>query len=440
MIDKIILLLISFFSITSSFEANRLIRVPLNKQERPRRSLFNAKLIKDVYLKNIFQQRFQHLKTIDGIYNDIIKYDAMHDGRNNKYFLDRDLNNVDEGTSEYLTNYLDAQYYGFITLGTPPQKFSVVFDTGSANLWVPSKFCSLLDIACYIHNKYDHTKSKTYVKNGTEFKIQYGTGALSGYLSTDALKIGSTDSTPIIVSNQTFAEALKQPGLTFVAAKFDGILGLAFKRIAVDGVMPVFDNMIGSSILERPVFSFYLNRNVDSKIGGEMILGGSDPEFYQGEFTYAPVTREAYWQIAVDKVYINGVSKTFCNGCQGIVDTGTSLMTAPSEVIKEIADLVGAKKFVGEYIVDCNTIKDMPDIAYTISGKNFTLTSEDYILKESSMGTRICILGFLGLDVPAPAGPLWILGDIFIGKWYTEFDAGEKKVGFAQVKNPENRY
>ncbi|NWW12214.1 RENI protein, partial [Oreocharis arfaki] len=160
-----------------------------------------------------------------------------------------------------LTNYLDTQYFGEISIGTPAQTFKVVFDTGSANLWVPSYKCSPLYSACVSHSRYDSSKSRTYIANGTGFAIRYGTGSVKGVLSQDIVMVSDI---PIV---QVFAEATALPAFPFIFARFDGVLGMGYPSQAIDGITPVFDRILAQQILKEDVFSVYYSRWVPGQPG-----------------------------------------------------------------------------------------------------------------------------------------------------------------------------
>merc|ERR1712093_452538 len=227
-------------------------------------------------------------------------------------FKETSIHEDKAGHSVPVSNFLNAQYFSEISVGTPPQDFKVVLDTGSSNLWVPSAECG--SIACYLHSKYDHGSSSTYKKNGSEFAIQYGSGSLSGYVSRDTVQIGD-----LKIKDQLFAEATSEPGLAFAFGRFDGILGLGYDTISVNKIPPPFYNMIDQGLLDEPVFAFYLSDTANGD-ESEATFGGIDKAHYTGDITYIPLRRKAYWEVDLDAI-------TFGDETAEIDNTGVILDT-----------------------------------------------------------------------------------------------------------------
>ena len=162
------------------------------------------------------------------------------------------------------------------------------------------------------------------------------------------------------------------------------------------------------------MFGFYLETEGQ---GGELEIGGIDPAHYSGELTWIELSSDTYWETKLDKITLSGSPVTTVQ--KAVFDTGTSLLAGPVSDVTAIAKAVGATPLIeGEYTVDCGKIATMPDLTITVGGADYVLTAKDYVLNVDGLGVE-CLLGMVGLDIPAPAGPLWILGDVFQRKYYT---------------------
>ena len=179
---------------------------------------------------------------------------------------------VEEGKAEnvIIKDFSNAQYYGTIQIGTPPQEFTVIFDTGSSNLWVPKVNCK--NCGYWFINggkkKYDDTKSSTFKEDGADFHIQYGSGDVQGFFSVDSVLLAND----LVVTDQKFAEVSDAGGLGagYIMGQFDGILGLGFEGLALGDAKTVFKNAIDQNVVEQSMFAFDLGDNTE----GELTFGG----------------------------------------------------------------------------------------------------------------------------------------------------------------------
>lgn len=307
----------------------------------------------------------------------------------------------------------------------------VVFDTGSSNLWLPAKQPKGLH-----KHIYDHGKSSTYTANGEAFNIRYGSGPVAGYLSQDSFSWAG-----LTLKDFAFAEITDVTGLgrSYSGTPMDGILGLAFSRISTDGIPAPMDSLVKSGVLgDSPTFAFYLGGGSKGR-NSELVFGGVDSSHYTGDFTYVALNAETYWQVNLWGLSVGKTSvfHTPFHTSKAIVDSGTSLLAGPQADVKAIMQKLSAtfQPKDGLYSFDCDKTSSAPVVTFTLGGgpfsrgHDFSLTVDDMILAKQG---NECILG-----VQVSPEPLWILGDVFMRKYYVQFDWGKKRLGIATAAKGE---
>jgi len=317
-------------------------------------------------------------------------------------------------------DYKNVQYYGNIKMGTPGQEFKVVFDTGSSNVWVPGNQC----ISCPNKQTFKTTESSTFEStDGQSFSINYVSGSVAGVWGKDTLHL--TDE--ISITGQLFGLIHDPSGLSalYRLSNFDGLVGLGFQSNSIDSKKTVFDNAIEQGLLDKAVFSFYLGNNQD----GELTIGGIDYSKFNGPLSWVSILdTSGFWKVNIDSINVGG--KVNVPSSTAILDSGTSLIIGPTLMIYQLVMAMEATSFLdsaggAQFFIDCAKVDDIPDVTFRLGGKDYAIAGRDLILENNQ--ENYCMIAMMGGN----NADTWILGDVFMRKYYTVFDVEKRRVGLA---------
>lgn len=332
----------------------------------------------------------------------------------------------------------DSSYSGIVSIGTPPQDFNLILDTGSSDLWVATSSCT----SC-ASTEFIASKSSSYQSSGASLEITYGSGSVKGTTSQDTVSLGGFT----ITQQELLAVSSLTSGL--LDSVLSGIMGLGFNTISALNATPFWQALYNANQLSQPLFSFYLERYIDQAImdnapGGTLTLGGTNSSLYQGSIEYLSLAGSpSYWLLNVNSLSVQGHTVSVGSSSLAAIDTGTTLIAAPSTVAADVwAQVPGSVALTGEYeglyAFPCTT-----DVTVTISfgGSAWAINSADMNLGSvpssiSGTSSELCAGGIfdIGNSVGSGSGvPTWIVGDTFLKNVYSVFRANPAAVGFAEL-------
>ncbi|XP_069421097.2 pregnancy-associated glycoprotein 1-like [Ovis canadensis] len=317
-----------------------------------------------------------------------------------------------------LRNIKDVVYMGSITIGTPPQEFQVIFDTGSSDLWVPSDICAIPP--CSRHGRFRHLQSSTFRITNKTFSVTYESGSMKGVVAHDTVRIGD-----LVSTDQPFGLSMAEYG--FEDVTFDGILGLNYPNVSFSGAIPIFDKLKNEGAISELVFAFYLS--TDEQEDSVVMFGGVDHRYYEGELNWVPLIQAGDWSVHMDSISMRRKVIACSGGCEAVVDTGVSMIKGPGILVDNIQELIGARPWGSKHYVSCSAVNTLPSIIFTINGVNYQVPARAYILKDSR---GYCYTIFEKITV-SPSTETWILGNIFLRLYFSVFDRANDRIGLARA-------
>ena len=314
-----------------------------------------------------------------------------------------------------LVNFLSAQFYGEAQLGTPEQNLKIMFDTGSSNMFVLAPSC--VGLACWGRTYYNYSQSNSFFLNGSLILLEFGSGNFTGFIGADKVSVGG-----LAAKDFSFALIDNPDAPFFLYSKFDGIVGLAYDEVSVNRLPTLFSKLLEQKVITEPSYSFYLTRDLNAN-GSAFILGGIDKKYAKSEFHYVPIIHKTFFMTDLDDFSV-GNKSFYAKGMNVLLDTGTSLIVGPDKYIQDVI-----KEFPSS--IDCHDLSTYPNLHFVIGGKDYSIPPEVYIFNHFGG----CVLGIAAAIFPPELEKTIILGDVFIRQYYTHFDYGNGRLGFAEAAN-----
>lgn len=332
------------------------------------------------------------------------------------------------------TNLNYVTYVTSVGIGQPVSYYNLILDTGSSNTIFG------------VNKKYVHTK--TTIPTGQQISDTFGSSSFKGLEYLDQVTLAPQ----LVITNQSIAGATSSSGFE---DSVQGILGLGPVDLtkgalpsAPDSIIPtVMDNAVSQGLIKHKVFGIsFAPSTKEDDTNGAITFGGVDPSAYTGRITYVPITTtppsSAFWGIDVTRVRY-GDDTVIARSIVGIVDSGTTQILLSDDIFSAYKKAIPGVQYdskAGLLEIPESSISKMRPLTFDIGGGHFTLDVGAQLIpavENSAWGgdpsKRYGVVGLLS-DAVSGDGVDFILGMAFMERFYTVFDADNKRVGFAYTK------
>lgn len=337
-------------------------------------------------------------------------------------------------------------YYTQINIGSPAKSFYIQFDTDLQDSFVPHYEWSPFKNNLHYGKGFQCKVSSTCKKTDHTVTIEYQHCKLTGKPYNDLLTLVDAQS-----SSQRYPVSLRQGFLAMSDASdarfknlpVDGFFGLG-PRIHSSTTPNLLVALHNAGYIDNLQFSYWINPVLDSRQGGELILGGVDVNRFQGKIYWHPISGlSTRWSIGLQQVILGHQTVSSCaasgpSRCEAVISSATNEIYGPKGDVDRIYGLLNTTRqpSTGLELIDCRRLAKLPVLAMVIDGIPYTLLPSNYVRRMTTgsiFKTETCYVAILP-NTDRSNTRTWTLGTNFLGSYYTIFDITYGQVGFATLR------